>query len=154
MVIMSEKRTEISSAKHLPVGSIVELVYRYSGSVYTKAIVVALVEDKINANPAYQLINAHYGDTTFTYRVRLVNPSNDPVVQQAGISPQLLVAGIAMVAGGLVLWLSLDKIYQITETLTDSPAGKILVAGTGIALPIIALAVLAYFVIKGGWLKK
>jgi hypothetical protein len=57
---------------------------------------------------------------------------------QAGVVTGVIIAA-AVIGGGLFMWLSFEAIYKIT----DSPAGKIALAGTGSAgIAVLVIAVI------------
>lgn len=125
-------RTEIDKDEPLFPGDEIEMHFKAFGPawVYLRASELALLKWRLSEkHPDYKLIA--WDSVTdpekliLTFRI-LESPELVPQVQQAGFGMAALIAAI-VIGGGLFAWLSLDKIYKIT----DSPAGKVALVGAG-----------------------
>ena len=142
-------RTEIDKDEPLFAGDEIEMHFKTFGPgwVYLRASELAVLKWQLSKkHPDYRMMawdNTTYPDKlVITFRI-LEGPvvSDEPQVQQAGFVTTAAVIGAIVLGAGLFTWLSLDKIYKIT----DSPAGKIALAGIGsggIAVLVIAVLLL------------
>lgn len=138
-------KTEIDRNEPLNPGDIIEMHFKFLGPgwLYLRAAELAILKWQLEQkNPDWEMTS---WDTT-TYPDKLVleflikeRPEYEiPQVQKAGVVTPLIIAAI-VIGGGLFAWLTLDKIYKITE----SPAGKIALAGTGsVGIAVLVVAVL------------
>lgn len=135
-------RTEIDRDESLNPGDVIEMHFKAFGPswVYFRASELALLIWQLEQkNPDYELLSHETpGDKLIlTFRIK---EQAGPQIQQAGIGTASVIAAI-VIGAGFFTWLSLDKIYRITE----SPAGKVALVGTGslgIAALIIAVLLL------------
>ena len=142
-------KTEIDRTEPLNPGDIIEMHFKFIGPnwVYLHAAELAVLEWQLRQGHPYWELRA-WDSTTYSDRLVLEflikEPLADesPQVQKAGFVTPLIIAAI-VIGGGLFAWLSLDKIYKITE----SPAGKIALAGTG-SLGIAALVIAVLLLIR------
>lgn len=126
-------RTEIDKDEPLLPGDEIEMHFKTFGPawVYLRASELAILKWRLSEkNPDWKMIawdHTTYPDKlVLSFRI-LENPEYEKMpVQEAGIGMAAVIAAI-VIGGGLFAWLSLDKIYKIT----DSPAGKIALAGAG-----------------------
>lgn len=140
---MALQRIEIDKNKPLMPGDVIELEYRCTGMVWITSAQVALIEWKLARRTDWEIIsNSLPENNRITFKILIKSKTpQDPKLQTASIGVTALMVSAAIVAVGVIGWLTLDKIYQLTET----PAGKIAVAGmgaAGIAVLIIALLML------------
>lgn len=141
-------RTEIDKNEPLFPGDEIEMHFKAWGPnwVYLRASELAILKWRLSQkNPDYELINWQAppaGDKLIlTFRIK--EPRElEPQVQQAGVGTAAVIA-VIVIGGGLFAWLCLDKVYRIT----DSPAGKVALAGTG-SLGIAALIVAALLLLR------
>jgi len=124
-------RTEIDKDEPLQPGDVIEMHFKAFGAwVYLRAAELAVLKWQLSKkNPDWEM--TAWDSTTYSDKLiltfRILEPVvSEPQVQQAGVGMAAVIAAI-VIGGGLFAWLSLDKIYKIT----DSPAGKIALAGTG-----------------------
>lgn len=139
-------RTEIDRNEPLMPGDKIEMHFKAFGPnwIYLRASELALLEWRLRLkNPDYELLDwQNPGDELIlTFRIK-DSEVVGPQIQQANIGTAAVIAAI-VIGGGLFAWLSLDKIYKIT----DSPAGKVALAGTG-SLGIAALIVAVLLVLR------
>ncbi len=133
-------KIEIKETDELLPGDRIEIHYRTVGLTWLKAAQLALLERKLDSNKNFYLLSVNMGVTPETrnqviFRIGIKTPPTDESggVQQAGvgIAVAFVIKAIAISAVGVVMYLSLDKIYKIVDTIVESPAGKIAVAGAG-----------------------
>lgn len=132
------EKLEISRSD-VQIGDNLEMVFNTVGWAWIQAVQLAAIESKLSEDKRFNIHSIRVDEddpeqTKVVYRIT-VNPppdNTDPAIYQAGIGVAI-VAAIAAVGGGLFLWLSLDKVYKITE----SPAGQM-------SLGLIAVAILLY----------
>lgn len=139
-------RTEIDRNEPLNPGDVIEMHFKAFGPhwIYLRASELALLEWRLRLkNPDYELLSwQDEGDTLIlTFRIKEIE-SSGPQIQRAGIGTTAVLAAM-VIGGGLFTWLSLDKIYKIT----DSPAGKVALVGTG-SLGIAALVVAVLLLLR------
>ena len=137
---MALQRIEIDKNKPLNPGDVIELEYRCTGLVWITSAQVAIIEWQLANRADWSIISNSLPENnriTFEVLIKSKTPQ-DPKLQTASIGVTALMISAAIVAVGVIGWLTLDKVYQIAET----PAGKIAVAGTGLALPVVAGIVL------------
>jgi len=124
------EKVEIDKNKPLNPGDVIELHFSTLGMVWLKAAQIALIDNRLSAREDFTILSwSTPGITNVIFTVR-VNKTNPVVVTAA-------VIGAAIIGAGVVAWLMLDKVYQITE----SPTGKVM-AGGAIVAAIMALLVL------------
>jgi len=134
-------RTEIDRNEPLQPGDIIEMHFKAYGPnwVYLRAGELALLKWRMERkNPDYELISwqAPGDKLIMTFRIKAVEGPTQ--IQQAGVAQAAIIAAI-VIGGGLFAWLSLDKVYKITE----SPAGQLALAGTGtLGIGVLVIAVL------------
>ena len=139
-------KTEIDKDEPLQPGDVIEMYFKvFGGWLYLRAAELAVLKWQLGKkNPDWKM--TAWDSTTYPDMLVLTFEILEPVVtempvQQAGIITTAAVIGAVVIGAGLFAWLSLDKIYKIT----DSPAGKIALAGTGslgVAALIIAMLLL------------
>ena len=120
------ERIEIDKNEALSPGDIVELHYKTIGLAWITAAQVSMLESKLQNQSNYQLLSTQVDNNRIIIKVKIVEPQG-VTIQHAAISPMLIIKAVAVIGAGVLIWLSLDKIYKITE----SPAGKVLVGGLG-----------------------
>lgn len=135
-------RTEIDRNEPLQPGDKIEMHFKAFGPnwIYLRASELALLEWRLRLkNPDYELLEWQNPGDELILTFRIKEPAESgPQIQQAGIGTAAVIAAI-VIGGGLFAWLSLDKVYKIT----DSPAGKIALAGTGsLGIAVLVIAVL------------
>jgi len=139
-------KTEIDKDEPLLPGDRIEMHFKAFGPnwVYLRASELAILKWRLSeANPDYKLLswNSYDADNKLILTFEILGPKETEVpIQQAGVGYAAVIAAI-VIGGGLFAWLCLDKVYKIT----DSPAGKIALAGTGslgIAAAIVAVLLL------------
>lgn len=138
-------RTEIDRNEPLNPGDKIEMEFKCLGPgwLYLRAAELAVLKYTLDKKNPYWELTA-WDSTTYSDKLILEFLIKEPPeeqmgqVQQAGIVTPLIIAAI-VIGGGLFTWLSLDKIYKIT----DSPAGKVALAGSGsLGIGILIIAVL------------
>lgn len=140
-------RTEINRNEPLLPGDKIEMQFKAIGPgwLFLRAAELAVLQWNLEKENPYWELTA-WDSTTYPDKLILEFLVKEPPtelegqVQQAGIVTPLIIAAI-VIGGGLFTWLSLDKIYKITE----STAGKVALAGTGslgIGILVIALLLL------------
>lgn len=137
------EKVEIS--KHdIEIGDNLEMVFNTVGYTWIQAIQLAAIESKLAKDPRFNVHSITVNDddpeqTKVIYEIS-VNPppaGEDRIVYEAGIGVAI-VATIGVVGGGFFLWLSLDKIYKLTE----SPAGRLSIGLIAVVLGLFVLKAL------------
>jgi len=139
-------KTEIDRDEPLFPGDIIEMHFKFLGPgwVYLRAGELAILKWQLEQkNPDWELTawdhTTHADMLVLEFLIKEPLPDQVPQVQKAGVVTPLIIAGI-VIGGGLFAWLSLKTVYKITE----SPAGKVALAGTGaLGIAILVFAVLA-----------
>jgi len=142
-------KTEISKDDPLFPGDRIEMRFKFLGPnwVYVHAAELALLEWQLKRKHPYWEMTS-WDSTSDPERLILEfaikGPpfEETPEVVQASIITGAIIAA-AIIGGGLFMWLSLEAVYKITE----SPAGKVALAGTG-ALGIAALVFAVLLLIR------
>lgn len=135
-------RTEIDRDEPLQPGDVIEMHFKAFGPnwIYLRASELSILIWQLERkNPDYELLShENPGDELIlTFRIK-EQVISGPQMQQAGIGTAAVIAAI-VIGGGLFTWLSLDKVYKITE----SPAGQVALAGTGsLGIGVLVIAVL------------
>lgn len=144
-------KTEISKDDPLFPGDKIEMRFKFLGPnwVYLHAAELALIEWKLRQDHPYWEMTS-WDSTSDPERLilefEIKGPSADetPQVIQASVVTGVIIAA-TVIGGGLFMWLSLEAVYKIT----DSPAGKVALAGTGsvgiAALVIAVILALSYY---------
>jgi hypothetical protein len=114
-------------------GDRIQIVYAVSSLKWLRAAQWALIEDKLQDDPRYDIESWEYGENTLTVTIRITKPSsdqNDPQPQRAGIISVAVITGaIATAAASVMVWLSVREI----RLLSDTPAGKDFASASKIA---------------------
>lgn len=139
-------KTEIDRDESLKPGDRIEMHFKAFGPswVYLRASELAILIWQLEQkNPDYELLGwKSSGDKLILTFLIKGQVETGPPVQQAGIGTPLIIAAI-VIGGGLFTWLSLDKVYKIT----DSPAGKVALVGTG-SVGIAALIIAVFLLLR------
>jgi hypothetical protein len=136
-------KTEIDKDEPLYPGDKIEMHFTYLGPnwVYLHAAELALLEWTLKQkNPYWEMLSWQSLEDKLILEFLIKEPPAEleVPVQKASFVTAAIIAAIVLGAG-LFTWLSLDKIYKITE----SPAGQVALAGTGsIGIVILVIAVL------------
>lgn len=143
-------RTEIDKDEPLYPGDEIEMHFKVFGPawVYLRASELAVLKWQLSKkNPDWELIawdSINYPDKlVLTFQILERPVVSGPQIQKAGVITTAAVIGAVVIGVELFAWLVLDKIYKISE----SPAGKIALAGTG-SLGIAALIVAALLLVR------
>ncbi len=124
------EKIEIDKNKPLNPGDVIELHFSSVGMVMLKATQIAMIDYRLAGRKDFRILSwSTPGTNTVIFTVR-INKTNPIIVTAA-------VIGGLIIGAGVVAWLTLDKVLQITE----SPTGKVL-AGGAIVAAIVALLVL------------
>lgn len=147
------KRIEIDKNKPLNPGDVIDLEYKTAGTLWIPSIQVAMIEWQLSKRDDWEIISNSLpaqGRITFKVLIKSKVP-DDPKLQRAGIGVTALMVSGAIVAVGLVTWLTLDKVYQYVEIapkaieeLSKTPAGQVAMAGAGS----LGIALLVYVIMK------
>ncbi len=132
-------RTEIDKNTELAPGDIIEIEFITRGFTYLRAVQMAIIESKLDKDPSYDVLSWRLedDDRRVVFRIKIVQPVASVEIQRAGIGTAIAWA-IVVVGGGLFVWLSLDKIYKITET----PTGKLAISTAAAIVGLIIYKVL------------
>lgn len=150
---MALQRVEIDKDKVLVPGDRIEMHFRTVGLVWLQAAQIALIEYRIGKRKDFRILsNSLPANNRVIFTIEIIQPPADqPELQTAGAGAIVLtvakIAGVIIALG--VVWLTLDKTFQIVEKIVDSPGGKVAVAGTGIGIAAAGIAALLYFLPKG-----
>lgn len=135
------ERIEIDINKALSPGDVIELHYRTIGLVWVQAAQIALIESKLKDKPGWRIKSWEIvGKTKMIFTI-VITEEKEPKMYTAGI----ISWGIVLAGLGIIAWFLLDKVYQISET----PAGKIGIAGIGTLGVVAAIAGLLMLLPKG-----
>ncbi len=135
-------KKEISKDTQLAPGSIVEIKFDFLPGdwIYWRATQSAYLIDAAKR----KYTNFEYiGDTITTESIFIKFKVSDQIqvtMQQAGVTGVIIAA--AILGGSIFVYFAFDKIYLITEELTNSPGGQLALAGMGsigIGLLIVAI---------------
>lgn len=116
-------KTQIDKNAELKAGDIIEIHYKFQGFTWLKAVQLAFIEQELAKHKNYDVLSldGQSEPRKLIVTIKIVDPNpEEPIVYEAG-ALLAITAGIISVAGLLFLWLSLDKIYKITE----SPTAKV-----------------------------
>jgi len=129
---MAIQRIEIDKDKVLLPGDRIELHFKTTSMLWVTAAQIALIEWRIGKRDDWEILSNSLPANNRVIFTILVKDSakTSPVLQTAGIGVTAAVIAAAIVAVGVISWLTLDKVLQIMET----PEGKIAVAGTGVGI--------------------
>ena len=137
------ERVEINKSKPLNPGDIIELEFKTAGKTWIPSIQIAMIEWKLARRDDWAILSNSLpvaGRITFKVLIKNKYP-DEPELQRAGVGVTAIMIGSAIVAVGLVSWLTLDKVYQLVEKM-DTPAGKVAMAGIGS----VGIAILIYVI--------
>jgi hypothetical protein len=147
------QRIEIDKNKPLNPGDVIELEYKTAGKLWIPSIQIAMIEWQLSKRDDWEILSNSLptlGRITFKVLIKSKVP-DDPKLQTAGIGVTALMISGAIVAVGLVTWLTLDKVYQFVEIapktieeLTKTPGGQVVMAGAGS----LGIALLVYVIMK------
>jgi len=141
-------RTEIDKDEPLQAGDVIEMHFKaFGGWIYLRAAELAILKWQLTRkNPNWEMTgwdsSTHPDKLVLIFRI-LQPVVTEPQIQKAGVVTTGAVIAVIVIGAGLFAWLSLDTIYKIT----DSPAGKIALAGTG-SLGIAALVVAVLLLLR------
>ncbi len=146
------EKIEISPDAAFVVGDVIEMHFNTFGPTswtILQATQYVIIEMALKRQfPELEVISSKNVESGFviTFRVTAVPAPTTDDPQQAGVLTAAIVAA-AVIGGGIFVWLSLDKVYQIV----DSPAGQVALVGAGamgIGVLVIVL-LLAFGLLKG-----
>ena len=124
------ERIEIDKNKELSPGDIIEMHFKTIGMVWLKAAQMAMIEWQLKNRKDFTILSWSIPESnTVIFTIR-ANKTNPVIVTGAIIGGLIITAGV-------VAWLTLDKVFQITET----PAGKIFMSGAGAIATAAAIAI-------------
>ena len=144
---METAKTEISRNEPLKNGDVVEFHYKYPfwygegtwGSYWQIKLVEKRFTDK-----GYNVLSIKQTQTHIIARVLIAEEEPEEIdgvpVQKAGVMITAGIIAATVIIGGAFLWLSLDRVYKITQ----SPAG----ATASISLAVIAAGILLLIFVK------
>lgn len=137
------EKIEIDKNKPLNPGDIIEMHFKTAGMFWLTATQIALVEWQMEKRKDFRILSHSLpAGNVVIFTIQITEPAAEvPQVYKAGVGVTAAIIGAAIIAAGVVAWLTLDKVYQIMET----PAGKAAVTGTALFLP--ALAVIAILIL-------
>ena len=138
-------RTEINKDEPLYPGDVIEMHFKAFGPdwVYLRAAELAMLQWRMEKkNPDYDLISWSAPGDKIIMTFRILEP-REPTqeMQQAGIGTAAVIA-VIVVGGGLFAWLSLDKVYKISQ----APAVQVALAGGG-AVSLVFAVFIGYLVL-------
>jgi len=134
---------EIDKDEPLFSGDVIEMHFKYLGPnwLYLRAAELALLQGQLEKkHPNWEMLFWESLEDKLVLQFLVKEPPGEAQVQvqKASVVTPIIIAA-TVIGGGVFMWLSLDKIYKITE----SPAGKIALAGTGsLGIAILVIAVL------------
>ena len=132
-------KIELDPNQALSAGDRVELHFKSTGMTWIKAMQIYLIEQKLEGRTDFEVLSVQtptLDPTSLIFVVKVLK--SNPILVTA-----LYIAGIiAASAATIVFSLTFGKAFLIVvekaaEVMT-SPAGQVAIAGTGLALPIIA----------------
>ena len=124
------EKIEIDINKPLNPGDVIEMQFKTTGMVWITATQIALIEWRLEGRKDFRIVSHSLpAMNKVIFEIKILK--TNPVIVTAA------VIGAAIIGAGVVAWLTLDKVLQITE----SPTGKVL-AGGAVVAAILALLVL------------
>jgi hypothetical protein len=127
---MAETKQEISQDEPFKIGDLIEMTFKIPGSAnwaWLRAAALYTIEARLKDKyPNLVIKNWSNKEEGITIRFEVVEQSAFQQIAQASVATGAIVAA-AIIGGGLFVYLSLDKLYKISQT----PAGKIAMAGAG-----------------------
>lgn len=148
-----KKWVVIDKKKPLKAGDLIELEFKTYGKLWIPSVQVAMIEWQLSKRDDWEIIsNSLPAEGRITFRVLIKSKVPDePKLQTAGIGVTALMISGAIVAVGLVSWLTLhevrqfiDIVPQTIEDLGSTPGGQAVLAGASS----IGIAILIYVVSK------
>jgi len=143
-------KTEISKDDPLFPGDRIEMRFKLMGPnwVYVHAAELALLEWQLKRkHPYWEMTSwdstSDPGRLFLEFTIKGPPVEETPEIMQAGGIVTGLIIAATVIGGTAFMWLSFEAIYKIT----DSPAGKVALAGTG-ALGIAALVFAVLLLIR------
>lgn len=153
------QRIEIDENQVLNPGDRVELHFKSSGMAWIKAAQIALIDARLSNRDDWRIDSFETPDdqpTLIICTVRVLGKTAQqetagPERQEAGLGVVVTCAAIAgvIITAGVVYSLTLQKTFLIVQDVAASPAGKVAVAGGGLALAAIAIIALISILPKG-----
>jgi len=168
MFTIADNLTEVTdTSKELKVGDIVyarvKCKYNY---LWTRAIIASLAEKEINKSKNYEYLSVNYNDDPdgyFWFKLKVI--ADNPELQLASVG-NLILMFLGMTIVGLAVWnspkifksienaaialssnpeLASDAINSVNEAESSQKFGtQVQKAGIGIAIPIVAVAIILY----------
>jgi len=137
---------EISKDEPLFPGDVIEMHFKAFGPnwIYLRAAELAMLQHRLEQkNPDWELVSWQAPGDKLILTFKILGPREPtPQIQQAAIGTAAVIA-VIVIGGGLLAWLSLDKIYRITS----SPAGQLAMAGGG-AVSLVFAVFIGYLAIS------
>lgn len=110
------ERIEITKDTPLSVGDVIEIHFRSMGMVWIKAAQMAAIETAIKKLKNFDLHDVKYAANTIAYQIRVIkNP----------VTAALVITTILIISAGLLIFLTVDRIYKIV----DVPGGGSISSG-------------------------
>lgn len=106
-------KTEISQDAILESGDVIELHFKSRGWTWIRAAQIAIIESRLAERQDTWIVQAITDDTENKRLIFRVLVTGTPVA--------LIIVGILAVVGGVFVFLSLDKVYKIT----NAPMAKV-----------------------------
>lgn len=144
-------KVQIDKNEVLSPGDRVELHFRTTGMAWIKATQIALIESRAKGRGDWKIIRfKEWPDqpTLLVMEIEIISEvADEPEMQTAGIGITAIIITASISAIGAIVWLTLEKVYQITAKVIESPAASVAAAGTGIGLAAAGIAALLLFVL-------
>lgn len=132
-------KIELNPNQQLSVGDHVELHFKSTGLTWLKATQIYLIEQKLEGRTDFRVDSVYTptnDPTSLVFKVEILK--TNPIIMSSGFIAMVIVASSATIVMSLTFGKAFLIIAEAVAEAVKSPAGKIALAGTGLALPIIA----------------
>lgn len=107
---------KVSENDRLEVGDIIRMRFKINpGWLYVRAAGISAIESKLAKRKEFEILSANYVDDPdhVWYKIRIINPENDPEVQTAGIGVAAVIAIIAGCVTAIYFTYSFIECYKL-----------------------------------------
>jgi len=139
------ERIEIDKNKPLNPGDIIELEFKTTTWVWFQAAEIAAIESYCSRRTDWTILSNYLPENNrITFKILIKEKEPMEQMQRAGLGLSCLYIAGVIASSGLVVWLVLDKCYQIGQT----PGGQVAMAGVGSGLSTAGVAFLLFVIYK------
>lgn len=123
----------------LSAGDRVELHFKSTGMTWLKATQIYLIEQRLEGRTDFELLSVQtetLDPTSLIFVVKVLK--SNPILVTALYISAVIAASAATIVFALTFGKAFLIVAEAAKEVVTSPAGKVAIAGTGLALPIIA----------------